>query len=156
MARTCVALFLATFLVTIPVAAQTPPAGVFANAVAAVPFADVFEVPRTPIRISAATRPFVLPSMYVSLTTLQGYDVYSTLRAMRRGAVEANPIMSGIVGNPAASLAVKSATTVATIYMAERLWREHHRGAAIVLMAVTTGMMATVAAHNASVLRAQR
>ena len=65
-------------------------------------------------------------------------------------------MMSGVVGNPAALIAVKSAATFASIYASERLWRDHHRKAAIVLMAVTTGALAALAAHNASVLRAQR
>jgi hypothetical protein len=94
--------------------------------------------------------------MYVSLAALQGYDAYSTLRAVKQGAVEANPMMAGIVGNPAAFIAVKGVTMVATIYVAERLWREHRRTAAVVLVAVTNGLMAVIAAHNASVLRTQR
>jgi hypothetical protein len=93
--------------------------------------------------------------MYGSLAALQGYDVYSTLRAVKQGGAEANPLMAGIVRRPAAFLAIKSAATVATICMAERLWRKHRRGSAVVLMVVTNGMMAVVAAHNASVLRAQ-
>lgn len=155
MARTCVALFLAMFLVTIPAAAQTLSVRVPAGAPVAVPSTDAIAVP-TPIRIPAATRPSVLPSMYVSLGALQGYDAYSTLRAVKQGAVEANPMMTGMVGNPAAFLAVKGATTVTTIYVAERLWRQQRRGAAIALVAVVNGMMAVVAAHNASVLGAQR
>lgn len=158
MARTCGALLLTTFLITMPVvaAAQTSPAGVSANAVAAVFSADDAVAPLTQIRIPADARPFFLPSMYVSLAALQGYDAYSTLRALNQGAVEANPMMRGVVGNPAALFAVKGVATFGSIYAAERLWREHHRGAAIVLMAVTNGMIAVIAARNASVLRARR
>ena len=63
--------------------------------------------------------------------------------------------MGGAAGTPPVFIAIKAATTVATIFWAERLWREHHRKTAIVVMVLTNGMMA-VAAQNASVLRAQR
>jgi len=35
------------------------------------------------------------------------------------------------------------------------MWRSNHRVAAIVMMAASNGIMAAVAAHNASVLSAQ-
>jgi len=158
MLRTCVALLLTAFLVTMPVAAagQTSLAGAAAGAVAAMPAADDAVAPLTRIQIRAGTRPSALPALYVSLAALQGYDAYSTLKALKQGAVEVNPMMRGVAGSPAALIAVKGAATFASIYAAERLWREHHRGAAIVLTAVTAGTMAVIAAHNASVLRAQR
>ncbi len=158
MVRTCVAPFLIAVLVTMPVAAagQTSLADASANAVAAMPSADGAVAPLTRIEIHAVTRPSVLPAMYVSLAALQGYDAYSTLRAVKQGAVEVNPVLRGVVGNPAALLAVKGAATFASIYATERVWREHHRRAAIVLMVVTNSTMAVIAAHNASVLRARR
>lgn len=156
MARTCVALFLATFLVTIPVAAQISLTGVSANAIAVVPSTDAIVAPLTPIRIPAAARPSVLPSMYVSLAALQGYDTYSTLRAVKLGAVEANPMMAGIVGHPAAFIAVKSGVTVASIYAAEHLWKSGHRAEAIAMIAVTNGLMTAVAVNNANVMRRMR
>lgn len=156
MARTCVALLFATLFVTIPVAAQTSLAGVSTNAGAGVLAAEGAAASLADIRIAVDARPLFLPSMYISLAALQGYAVYSTLRALNQGAVEANPMMRGVVGNSAALFAVKGAVTFGSIYMAERLWRGHRRGAAIALMAVTNDMMAVVAAHNASVLRADR
>ncbi len=156
MLRTGVALLLTAFFVTIPVAAagQTSLANAAAAAVAAMPATAV--APLTQIQIRVDTRPSALPALYVSLAALQGYDVYSTLRAVKQGAVEVNPMMRGVVGNSAAFVAVKGAATFASIYAAERLWRDDHRVAAIVLMAATTGTMAVIAAHNTSVLRAQR
>ncbi len=105
---------------------------------------------------SGPRRPLVLVPMYAGLVALQGYDTYSTLAAIRNGAVELNPLMRGTTGQPAVFVAFKGATTVASIYAAERLWRNHRKGAAIALMAVTNGMLAIVAANNASVLRSQR
>lgn len=94
--------------------------------------------------------------MYVSLAALQGYDTYSTLRAVKQGAVETNPMMAGIVGNPAAFIAVKSGVTVASIYAAERLWKSGHRAEAIAMIAVTNGLMTAVAVNNANVMRRMR
>ena len=103
-----------------------------------------------------AERGSLLPAMYLGLATLNAYDAYSTNRALKSGAIEANPVMRGVAGNPAALWAVKGGVTALSIYAAERLWRENHRVAAIAVMAVTNGMMATVAAQNARVLQGQR
>jgi hypothetical protein len=158
MVRTWVAPFLTAFLVLTPgaVTAQTSLVGASDLTVAVVPAAPHAVAPPTPIQLRAEARPSVLPSMYVSLAALEGYDAYSTLTALKQGAAEANPMMRGVVGNPAALIAVKSAATFASIYASERLWRQHHRRAAIALMVVTNGTLAVLAAHNASVLRGQR
>lgn len=158
MLRTHGAMLLTAFLVTMPVAAagQTPLAGATAKAIGALPSAGEAVAPLTLTQIRADSRPAVLPALYVSLAALQGYDAYSTLKVLKQGGVEANPMMRGVSGNPAAFIAIKGAVTFASIYTAERLWRDDHRVAAIVLMAATTGTMAAIAAHNASVLRAQR
>lgn len=94
-----------------------------------------------------------LRSMYVSLGVLQAYDVYSTTKALRNGAVERNPLLRGTVGNQALFIGLKAAMTAGPIYQAEKLWRNHHRIGAIALMAASNGIMMTVGAHNASVIR---
>jgi hypothetical protein len=96
-----------------------------------------------------------LVSLHVGFAGFQAYDVYSTTKAIRLGAVEANPLMRKTVGSRAALIGVKVATTAGSIFAAERLWRDRHRVAAIALMAVSNGMMAAVAAHNASVIARQ-
>jgi hypothetical protein len=101
-------------------------------------------------------RPTALMSMYAGLAALQAYDFYSTTAAMKSGAREANPVMNGVVGNPAAFLAVKAGVTGASIFAAERMWRQHHRAQAIAVMAASNGFMALVAAHNHSVMAATR
>jgi hypothetical protein len=98
----------------------------------------------------------VLTTLSVGLAGLEGYDAYSTLSVMGRGGVEANPLMRGLVSHPALFIGMKAGITGASIYAAERLWREHHRGAAIALIAVANGVMAAVAVNNASVLNASR
>jgi len=97
-------------------------------------------------------RPPVVPSLYISLAALQGYDGYSTIRAIKSGAREANPILGSAAGQPIAMWSIKAASTAVTIYFAERLWRTHRRGQAITLLTVTNAIMGVVAARNASVL----
>ena len=93
-------------------------------------------------------RPAALVPMYASLVALQTLDVVSTTRALSSGgAYEANPVMRGVVGSPAAFLAVKAGTTAGTIWIAERM-RKKHPVRATVFMASTNAMMAAVVAHN--------
>lgn len=110
---------------------------------------------QTPVQRMPPTRGSLLPPLYVSLIGLEAYDGYSTTRALKHGATESNALLSPVVGNSPALWAVKGAATFASIYAAERLWRRGHRGQAIVVMVVSNGVMAAVAASNASVLRAQ-
>ena len=94
----------------------------------------------------------ILPVLYGTLTGLQAFDGWSTLHATTRGASETNPLMSGLVGSSGAVWAVKAGTTMASIYVAENLWRRGHRAQAIVIMVAANGVMAVVASRNASVI----
>jgi hypothetical protein len=111
---------------------------------------------RLPGPVTPAERGAALPALYVSLAGLQVYDGYSTSRGLKNGAVESNAILGALANHPAALWAAKGATAFVSIYVAERLWRGHHRGQAIALMAVSNGLMAAVAASNASTIRGQR
>jgi hypothetical protein len=111
---------------------------------------------QTPIRVGSASRGSVLPAMYVGFIGLEAYDGYSTTQGLGRGAVESNGFMSSVVNHPAALWAVKGGATVVSIYMAERLWRQHRRGQAIALMVASNVVMASVAVSNASIIRAQK
>ncbi len=104
----------------------------------------------------AEKRPGALMSMYAGLVALQSYDIYSTSAALKNGAREANPVMSGVVGNPTAFAAVKAGMTGLSIFAAEQMWRQHHRARAVVVMAASNGFMAFVAAHNRSVVSSTR
>ncbi len=94
----------------------------------------------------------LLPSLYVSLAGLNAFDAYTTTVGVAKGATEANPLMRGVAGKPAAMWAVKGCVTAASIYMAERLWKKNRKVEAITVMAITNGMMAVVAARNAAVV----
>ena len=93
--------------------------------------------------------------MYVSLAALQAYDGYATLRGVRGGATEMNPLVGGLASQPVPFWALKAVSTVTSIYFAEQLWRQHKRGRAIATMVVANAVMGAVAARNASVLKAQ-
>jgi hypothetical protein len=107
-------------------------------------------------QFKAPHRPMLLPTLYGGSAFLQGYDAYSTLRALKSGASEANPLMKGITKSPAMFVALKAGVTAASIMSAERMWKDDHRVGAVVMMIVSNGMMAAVAAHNASVLQRVR
>jgi hypothetical protein len=99
------------------------------------------------------SRGAALPALYGMLSGLQGYDGWSTVKATRLGATEANPAVAGIVSHAPAMWAVKAGATMVSIYAAERLWRRNRRTEAIVTMIAVNSAMAMVAAHNASVLQ---
>lgn len=92
-------------------------------------------------------RPAVLPALYASLGAVQAFDVYSTRRALGAGAQEINPVMKKVAGSSAAMLAVKGVSTAATIYFAERAWKQNRKGA-VILMAAINGAMAAIAVRN--------
>ncbi len=93
-----------------------------------------------------------LTALSVAAAALQGLDTYTTMSALKLGAVEANPMMRGAVRNPGVFIAVKASMTAATIFAAQKMWPTN-KVAAIAVLAVSNGVMATVVAHNMSVLR---
>lgn len=102
-------------------------------------------------------RPRVLPALYVGLAGFQAYDAYSTIRGVGQGVGrETNPLVGGLASQPVAFWSLKAISTATSIYYAEQLWRQHHRGKAIAMMVAANGMMAFVSARNASVLSSAR
>ncbi len=100
----------------------------------------------------SSQRPGALMPMYAMSFALQGYDAWSTLSALRAGGREANPMMQSVVGSPVAFTAVKVGTAAATFLASERLWKTHHRTAALAVMAVSNIGMSMVAVNNARAL----
>ena len=146
MVRTWLAALFIVFIVAGPAFAEDSIAPAVGDPIAA------------PIEVAARpmSRGSVLPILYVSLAVLNVYDGSSTTTALKLGAAEGNPMMAGIAGHPAALWAVKAGVTAGSIVVAERLWRQHRRAAAIGMMIVSNGLMAAVAARNASVIRRMR
>lgn len=134
----------------VPVIAAALPAtgGDFARAVQTA--AD-----RTRMLPAAPERPAALVPLYVSLAVLQGLDIYSTSSALSRGGVEANPAMTAVSGSTWRSVAVKSATTAASVYFVERAWKHNRKGALILATAINVATAAVVA-HNTRVARSTR
>jgi hypothetical protein len=100
-------------------------------------------------------RPFALPMLYASYATFQLFDGYQTIRGVALGGHETNPLMTGLVGSPAAVWTVKAASAVMAITAAERMWKTNKAGA-ITVMIIANGLSAAVAARNASVLKQLR
>ena len=95
----------------------------------------------------------MLGTLYASFFGLQAYDGYATLTGIRRGAAEWNPVTRSVAANPAAFWSVKIGLSLTTVYLAERMRRQHHRVQATVVMLASNGVIAVVAAHNAAALR---
>ena len=81
---------------------------------------------------------------------MQAWDIYSTRTALKNGGRELNPLMKPVAGNSGTMIAVKAASTVSTIYFAEKLWRQN-RVAAVVVVAAINGATAAISMHNARV-----
>ena len=96
-------------------------------------------------------RPPALTALYVSYAALQAYDVYSTTRALGRGAREVNPLMQSVVVSTPGFIAVKAVAGIATVMGTERLLRKH-KAAAIAVMFAANSVSAAVAARNARTL----
>jgi len=157
MFRTAAAFILSTLVLVTPAFAADEP--VAQQAMAAISNVAVAAQPAPlsrPLTAVRRDRSLLMPSLYVSLSALQAYDVYSTLTGIKHGATESNPLMQDVVGSPAAFIALKAGVTSVSIYAAERMWRQNRKKTAIVMMVASNGLMAYVAAHNASVLRSVR
>ena len=102
---------------------------------------------RTPERPAMTSDRGVLVPLYISFASLQMLDAHSTIRALRAGGVERNPLMQGLADKPAALVALKAGVAVSTIALADRM-RGRSRVGAIVLMTALNSAYATIVAHN--------
>ena len=100
-------------------------------------------------------RPTVLPWLYGTYVAFQALDVWSTTRALAADAGETNALVASFARKPLALTATKVATTTATIYFVERLWRTN-RASAVVLTSVLNGAGAFVVIHNTRVAHRAR
>jgi len=99
----------------------------------------------------SAKRGALVP-LYVSFASLQMLDAHSTLRAVRAGGVEQNPLMRGLADKPAALVALKAGVAVGTIALAER-FRGRSRAGSIALMAALNSAYAILVSHNYRTVR---
>ena len=160
MVRTALAaaLLLSTLAVAAPVHAaetETPVTEAALEAVTAAPV--VADAPVGYSRVyRKAQRSALLPSLYISLAALEGGEGRVRVVGLQGGAVEANPMMQGVVGNPLMFTAIKAGVTGASILAAENLWKHGKKTQAVLLMVASNGLMAYVAHNNAGVLRSIR
>jgi Domain of unknown function (DUF5658) len=141
-----VALF-ASLAVSVPAAAQDHATQLPAAAItiSAVQLHTASEL--TAAKLATTPRPNSLVPLYLSFAALQALDVHSTLGALNRGGVEANPLMQSVTGNPASLVAIKAAGTAGVLYTSERLWKKNP-AAAIVFMVGANSAMAWVVQNN--------
>jgi len=89
----------------------------------------------------------ILLPMYASFGALQALDAHSTMRALRNGGAERNPLLRDLAGQPAAFFTLKAGVTASTIFLTEKLRATHPVGA-IALMAALDSFYAMVVVHN--------
>ena len=114
--------------------------------------ASLFRVPADRLRpgqihARPPQRPKLLVPLYISFAGLQVLDAHSTMRALDRGYVEANPLVAPSTRNGATLVAMKAAVTASVIVGTERLWR-HNRVAAIAAIIAVNGAYAAIVSHN--------
>lgn len=130
------------------------PALLRGSASTAVRLTDVDQLPMAPI---VPQRPKfggsnLLKSLYASTAVMQGLDVHSTLKAFSAGAVEGNPIMSGVTKNRAAFMATKAAVAAVTILATRKIAKKNKVAAVITLIAVNSAY-AMIVNHNYKLAR---
>jgi hypothetical protein len=144
-----VLLLFAACLVTTPAYAQDDTAPDPATAAEK----EAIESAAPPPRTARSTALFVpTMAMYAAYGTLQALDVHSTLRAVDRNGVEANPLLRPIASSPARLTAFKAASTAGIIYLTERL-RKKHPVAALAFGIGVNSLQTFVVLHNYSVAK---
>lgn len=93
--------------------------------------------------------------LYVTYGILQAADAHSTLRGLNQGAREQNPFLGSIVKRPAVLIPVKIGSSLATIYLVEKLRRKNPAAAVAVMAGVNTAY-AVIVQHNYRVVRSQK
>jgi hypothetical protein len=96
-----------------------------------------------------------MTSLYASTAVMQALDVHSTLRALDRGAVEANPLMTGAARNKAAFIALKAGVAFSTV-MAARNMSKRNKVAAVLTLVAINSAYAMIVNHNYKVARGLR
>lgn len=132
MARFCCVCIALLMVSTAPAEGGAPDAGALVEPAATNP------APRMVHAVLGESRP--LQALSVSFAALQALDVYTTRRALARGAVEVNPAMAPFSGNTAALTLVKSGITIGTLYLVQRSARTNRK------TAILTGVIVNAAA----------
>ena len=97
----------------------------------------------------------LLVSLYASTAAMQALDVHSTMAALNQGAVEANPLMRGLVRNKTAFIALKASVAASTI-LATRNMARRNKIVAIATVVGINSAYAMVMRQNYKTARSQR
>jgi hypothetical protein len=97
----------------------------------------------------------VLASLYVSTAVMQALDVRSTLTAFNAGAVEANPLMTGVTKNKLAFVALKAGIATSTVIAAHNMAKTNKVAAIATLFAINSAY-AMIINHNYNVANSLR
>ena len=98
-----------------------------------------------------ARRPIMF-ALYAGVGVVQAYDGITTMKVLKSGGYEANPVMQAITKNEKTLAAAKIGAAAATIIGTESLWKHNHRWAAMIVGIAANSAMAAVVNHNAQVL----
>ena len=90
---------------------------------------------------------FGMGAVYASTALMHILDIDSTFKALKRGATEANPMMSGLVKNRAAFIATKAGIAAASIYATHRMAKNNKVGAVLASAAINSAYLMIVK-HN--------
>ena len=94
----------------------------------------------------------ILSSLYAATAVMQALDVHSTLKALKSGAVEANPLMQGVTKNRGAFMATKAAVAAGTVFAVQRI-AKRSKVAAIATAVAINGAYAMIVRHNYKLAR---
>ena len=92
--------------------------------------------------------PPVKVSGYVAFAALQALDVASTLKALQQpGTREANPVFAGVVDSPVKFIALKAATTTATLLLMQRFSKNHPKASVLVMAGINSAYLFVVSSN---------
>lgn len=138
--------------IAVPASAQeTTRIDLSAAVAAATPAASAVRADQLPIRfepqLGRGGSSALMTSLYASTAIMQALDVHSTMRALDHGALEANPLMTGVTGNKAAFVALKAGVAMSTVMMARHMSKRNKVAAIVTLVAINSAY-AMVVSHN--------
>jgi hypothetical protein len=91
-----------------------------------------------------AAAKFGMGALYASTALMHVLDVDSTMKALKRGAVETNPLMKGVVKNRAAFIVTKAAIATASIYATHRMAKNNKVAAILTSTAINSAYLLIV------------
>jgi len=100
--------------------------------------------PRPTLKTGASAATIGMGAVYASTVMMHILDIDSTTKALKRGAVESNPIMRGVVNNRGAFIATKAAIATASLYATHRMAKNNKLGAVLASTAINSAYLMIV------------